>query len=182
MQRRSFLKGIGAALAAFGVVGEVDPEKLLWVPGARSFFLPSLTPPKPLVTGADAAKAYDDLPKFSDSAFRKVASTIGDREVSTAAGHVVTDEHWNVKSLNGRQVSAAEAARLRLTHFARFPKQVAFADLDKMTGQIIADRVAAGWADPIGPRNNEFVQRGSYYTGYWQPSSGVPRKIDIEGS
>ncbi len=39
--RRGFLKKVlgGAVAAAVGIV-TVDPEKLLWVPGARSFFVP----------------------------------------------------------------------------------------------------------------------------------------------
>lgn len=43
MERRSFLRalGLGAAVLAF------DPERLLWVPGARTYFLPS---PKTLLT------------------------------------------------------------------------------------------------------------------------------------
>lgn len=37
MNRRSFL-GLGAAATAVMVL---DPERLLWVPGAKTFFLPS---------------------------------------------------------------------------------------------------------------------------------------------
>ena len=40
MDRRSFLKGAAAAIAAGTVL---DPERLLWVPGAKTIFLPDTT-------------------------------------------------------------------------------------------------------------------------------------------
>ncbi len=41
MERRSFLRvlGLGATAIAAGLA--LDPERLLWVPGAKTFFLPS---------------------------------------------------------------------------------------------------------------------------------------------
>jgi 23S rRNA A1618 N6-methylase RlmF len=44
MNRRSFLTRLIAGTAAATVVGfELDPERALWTPGKKTFFLPSLT-------------------------------------------------------------------------------------------------------------------------------------------
>jgi hypothetical protein len=40
MERRSFFKKILGGLAAAAVASELDPERLLFVPGAKTFFLP----------------------------------------------------------------------------------------------------------------------------------------------
>lgn len=37
MDRRNFIKVFGAGIAAFGY----DPERFLWVPGAKTIFIPS---------------------------------------------------------------------------------------------------------------------------------------------
>lgn len=39
MDRRAFVKTFGVALAAFGL----DPDRLLWVPGAKTIFIPEQT-------------------------------------------------------------------------------------------------------------------------------------------
>jgi hypothetical protein len=49
MQRRGFLAALGTLAAGYAL----DPERLLWVPGAKTFFLPSIEgvrgcPPGPL--------------------------------------------------------------------------------------------------------------------------------------
>lgn len=47
MIRRSFLRVLGlgaAAAAATPLLEQLDPERLLWVPGAKTFFLPPVEP------------------------------------------------------------------------------------------------------------------------------------------
>ena len=141
MNRRSFLHrmtmGVAAAVA---VAADLDPEKLLWVPGARTIFLP---PEKRLVTGEEAVAAFKEVQS------KPIAA---EHFTHTAAGTVVSDAYWNVISVNGRRVSAAEAAWLRLNHFSRHggSSQRGSADHQAMTDQVVAQRVLAGWKDPLG--------------------------------
>lgn len=51
MNRRSFLKAITGGLAATAALATVDPEFLLWRPGAKSIFIPE--PPQPLAFHPD---------------------------------------------------------------------------------------------------------------------------------
>jgi hypothetical protein len=106
MNRRQFFTR--AAVAAAALV--VDPERLLWVPGAKAFFLP---PPKgPIVSGAQAEQAFKEI------AAKPFAEIIrGDHEVWTGVGHCVFDQDWNLLSVRGKPVTALEAARLQLGHY-----------------------------------------------------------------
>src|SRR5690606_38205400 len=47
MDRRAFLKALTTGLAATAATAVIDPEELLWVPGAKTYFLP---PDPPAVT------------------------------------------------------------------------------------------------------------------------------------
>lgn len=64
MNRRAFLKTLAAA-AAGAVAAEFDPERLLWVPGQKTFFLP---PEKRLVTAKtlEEALARSVMVEFPD--------------------------------------------------------------------------------------------------------------------
>jgi hypothetical protein len=56
--RRWFLKSLAAATAAVGAGFDVDPERLLWVPGRKTFFLPE----KKLVADpAEVRQAFHDI-------------------------------------------------------------------------------------------------------------------------
>jgi hypothetical protein len=59
INRRGFLKRLAASSTAVAGAFAIDPERLLWVPGAKTIFLPA---EKPLITGAaEVAKAYQDI-------------------------------------------------------------------------------------------------------------------------
>ncbi len=62
MNRRGFLKSLAAAVAGVAAY-EADPERLLWVPGAKTFFLP---PAKP-VELAPAIVSGDDVVPYIDA-------------------------------------------------------------------------------------------------------------------
>lgn len=48
MNRRDFLRLVGLGAVGAAAAATFDPERLLWVPGAKTFFLPST---KPIVVG-----------------------------------------------------------------------------------------------------------------------------------
>ena len=57
MNRRGFLSALGALSAAFAL----DPERLLWVPGAKTVFLPPAAPIPIKPFGVDVEFTDDDL-------------------------------------------------------------------------------------------------------------------------
>ncbi len=44
MDRRGFLRTLGLGATAVAAAHVLDPERALWVPGARTFFLPTPSP------------------------------------------------------------------------------------------------------------------------------------------
>lgn len=54
--RRGFLQTMLAAAVGTAATGTFDPERLLWVPGAKTFFLPSPT----LVTAQTMDEAIEE--------------------------------------------------------------------------------------------------------------------------
>ncbi len=50
MDRRSFLRVLALGAASVAIGATIDPERLLWVPGAKKIFLP---PAKPVVRFSD---------------------------------------------------------------------------------------------------------------------------------
>lgn len=82
MNRRAFLAG-AAAIAAAAVL---DPERLLWVPGAKTFFLPS---PKPEPVIAACAFHRGDVITINGLYARH---PITDRELPFLARFIVTDD------------------------------------------------------------------------------------------
>lgn len=59
MNRRGFLQTLGAAL----VGATLDPERLLWVPGQKTIFLP---PVQPIVTTIDTRQMFGVDFQWSD--------------------------------------------------------------------------------------------------------------------
>lgn len=133
MRRRSFFKWLATAAATVVGSQDLDLDRLLWVPGEKTFFLP---PEKPIVHGADAVRVYEQ--QVVPSIYKD-----GRREIHTAMGWVVVDAKENVLSIGGRPVSAVEAARARLTMFNR--RNPIRGNMVETVSQIISDRVAAGW-------------------------------------
>jgi hypothetical protein len=145
MNRRDFFKRL-AAVTAVGTAGvlvgqELDLERLLWVPGEKSYFLP---PPKPLITDVDLlAQEYKHL---VDPLLALKCGVY--HQVHTAVGLVESDAQWNVIRVGGKKVSAEEAARHRLNHFSRHghARNVGPVEVAQMTQQILGERFAAGWS------------------------------------
>lgn len=150
MNRRSFLKAIGLGTAAVAAVAtgvvEFDPERALWVPGAKTFFLP---PEKSLITDATAVQA--EFNRINAQNIEQVGKQayVGVRTVSTGVGSCEFDANWNLLRVNGRAVNAREAASYRL---GLYQSDGRWAGDDKLAAEtllIIQQRVAAGIVDPI---------------------------------
>ncbi len=147
MNRRGFLKWLAAGTAAIVGAGEIDVDRLLWVPGEKTIFLP---PEKKLVDGAEAQRIYNYYVSSQvDLVGLSPKSPLVGREVRTAVGLVAVDAFENVVALNGRVVSAREAAELRAKMFTRHGPSLSGEDLDAAVSRVITERIAAGWADPV---------------------------------
>lgn len=163
MKRRDFFKYLTGAGAALVIgAGEVDIDRILWVPGEKTIFLP---PQRIIIPGEEAAMA---LFESVDGAALPLRSALFARKISTAAGEVWVDANENVISVQGRNVGAQEAARLRLMMFNRSNKRPTDAQMNEMVSRVINERVAAGWKDPVGEKPWHF------------PIVMVPKKLDLE--
>lgn len=138
--RRDFLKalGIGAAsLAGAAVLGDTV-AKALWVPGAKTFFLP---PEKgPIVSGQDAVTAMRQIVE-ADPALRGQ----GVHVVYTGVGECTFDKDWNLLVVHGKRVTAMEAARLQSSNYQHGiqPRHTA-RELQQLAREIEARRTLAG--------------------------------------
>ena len=146
LDRRGFLKafslGVGAVAGAV-VLGDV--EKALWMPGAKTFFLP---PEKgPIISGDAAVGAFKDVQTRSFADALAVA-----HEVSTSAGTACFDAHWNLLSLGGQSVSSMEAARLQSSTYSAWwktqPLRHSPTELRQLAREIRARRALAGIPEP----------------------------------
>ena len=92
--RRGFLQRMASAAIALGAAGEIDYDKLLWVPGHRSFFLPSDAP----IVIPDAQTIDRILTAHNPlgAGMPRYTLTIAGR------GTFMFDEHW--KLLSGREI------------------------------------------------------------------------------
>ncbi len=113
MNRRGFLSLFAIGSAAIVAGHELDLEKLLWLPGQKSFFLP---PEKgPLVTGAAAESAFEQVQAQPlEHALRGLGQT-----VYTSIGMCVLDNAGVLVSVNGRIVTYVEAAQIQINHYQR---------------------------------------------------------------
>lgn len=135
LSRRGFLGILGTAAVSAGVGAaffELDPERLLWTPGERTIFLP---PETRLVAGEDAVAAYSRIQQSG-------------RRVWTAVGFARFDAHECLVEINGHKVTAVEAARLQASHYQRGTRPTQ--SVDEVLTMVVAQRVRAGWADPLG--------------------------------
>ena len=66
MNRRSFLTRLGLAAASAAALDLVDPEKLLWVPGAKTIIDLGATKHLEAPTDAQVAKLFDTRNGFDD--------------------------------------------------------------------------------------------------------------------
>lgn len=93
MNRRDFFKWLGAAGASLAAAGEFDLERLLWVPGHKTIFLPTVTIPEPALVDKVLAAHGVRVPRY----------TITTREVGT----MLFDKDWQL--LNGKELMAKPA-------------------------------------------------------------------------
>lgn len=155
MDRRGFLKafslGVGAVAGA-ALIGDVD--KALWTPGAKTFFLP---PEKaPVIGGPEALAAVKEmrLGDIKDEAHFKALTRgefpIAAHEVPTGAGRARFDANWNLLTLNGRPVTAHEAAVLQSSTYSGWRSNARHtpAELRQLAQEIRARRELAGIQEP----------------------------------
>lgn len=194
--RRDFLKRFTLGAAAVLAAVEIDPERLLWVPGAKTIFLPT---EKTLIDPAVAAAEYESLLRTAqDQRVQALLDIerahgvpgIGGHVVHTAVGNVVSDAQWNVITVNGKEISATEAAKLRLSYFNRSGRQPSIEQVARMASQIVGERMQAGWSFERSMRGMradnwgdgfDFKGRGPMRID-WDPLSTSPRKrISTDG-
>lgn len=94
MNRRDFFLWMAGASAAIGVGAEIDYDKLLWVPGAKTVFLPSETS----IIVPDA-RTVDRVLAAHGVTMPRYHMTLRGRE---DAGTYLFDENWNLMS--GREI------------------------------------------------------------------------------
>lgn len=112
MNRRSFLRvlGLGAAGAAVGAL-ELDPERALWVPGQKTFFLPEPRIGMPAIDLAAGPEAEAlglamsrDSKKVIDIVTKEMLEVL-ERNLAFAKGIHRAYDHFNVSFPNGHTVN-----------------------------------------------------------------------------
>lgn len=143
MNRRAFLSRLvtgAAAITAASLVDlegfGLDVERLLWVPGQKTFFLP---PTESFVSGADAVKDFETIQQRPLQEVLK-----GARHVRTRRGILTFDAAWNIIGLEGRRLTAAEATQLRQESFAPWGGRWTDPNVSVTEPDIIAARAAMG--------------------------------------
>lgn len=141
MDRRNFLFRMAGAAAAALAATELDPDKLLWVPGKKTFFLPA---EKTIIAGAEAVKelALREQSAIADAVERKTGIVNPTRyTVSTGAGRFTFDTDWMMLTANGRVVTPAEAGAYHATLFQqRDPRWLS--DEQRRVADMHATRIA----------------------------------------
>lgn len=152
--RRGFIQSLVAATTAALAV-EIDPERALWVPGAKSFFIPEQPAVKNLIT--DPAQVATEYKLIRSNLAHSNLST-GGRVVYTSIGAAEFDKDWNLLRLSGRPItSAREAADLMARHYTHHGNRPHGAAFERIVEQVAAKRAAAGLKDQIdtpGRRND----------------------------
>ena len=127
--RRGFLQSLMAATAS-ALAYDVDPERLLWVPGQKTIFLPPAKPTQ-IVTATEIPSNV---------------SLVGERTVHTAMGRAVFDAHWNLLKLGSRKITSAyDAAMLQHNAYQGRWKQPPV----DLVSRVAAARAAAGLRDSV---------------------------------
>lgn len=153
--RRGFLSRLVAGAAAVTASSfldlegfENDPEKLLWVPGQKTFFLP---PVEEFRSGADAIA---DFATIQQRPLKEVLK--GAKHVQTRRGVLTFDAAWNIIGLNGRRLNTAEATQLRQESFAPWGGRWKDPDVAVTEQDITTQRAASGVTEP--------TRRETYFT------------------
>ena len=139
--RRRFLQTLVAATAS-AVALEIDPERLLWQPGAKTFFIPDTSAPKNLITDAGQINAaYVQLATIPPEIRAGLR-----HETMTAIGLAKFDGDWNLLTLNGRPItSARKAADFIASKYTAFGPRAT----NDFVAQIAAKRAQAGLQDDV---------------------------------
>lgn len=158
MNRRGFLKAFGAAVATAMAV-EIDPERLLWTPGTKSFLIPDSPKPKNIIVDVEMVRAeWEKLHEPGRAALFQ-REILGKREAGTAVGNVVFDADWNALTLSGRPIrSAREAAALIASNYTSTrepslynPNGAQYGKFEDLVARTAAKREAAGLKDDVRP-------------------------------
>ena len=150
VSRRGFLQALVAATAAAAAL-ELDPERALWRPGERTFFLPDAPAPKQILSGDSAVLEMNRLLTERPEDFARTIK--GTHRVSTSVGQAEFDNEWNLLKLDGRPITnAREAARLQAKHYTAFGNGGHGARFEDLVDQVAAKRAAAGLRDEVDER------------------------------
>ena len=144
--RRGFLQALGAATTAALAI-DIDPERLLWVTGKKSFLIPESPAPKNVISDPGVIKAeFANVVRRAEADGLKTVVT--GYSVDTAVGRAQFDTHWNLLSLNGRRItSAREAADLQARHYTSYGDRGP--NFSARVARVAAARAAAGIRDEV---------------------------------
>ena len=140
MDRRLFLKRLAAATAVLGGASFVDPEFLVWVPGAKTIFLP---PAKPVIAATPIVQAtVQDFQEIDRLAKLSIASRRGRRYIEhvDAAAFVTTVNEGAAKDALFKR--GFVDANYVVTNQGRTVSTRSFEELMRTTGDI-ATRIYA---------------------------------------
>lgn len=144
MKRRDFFKFLAAGAATLGAAGEIDYERLLWVPGRKTIFLPSeegvFVPDEATIDKVLAAHGIK-MPRYhlTLASFGEGGKTL------------LFDENWQL--MNGREIGRmGERTRLTSTDNDRIQRELGFDVPRRLQRMRLEDRprdiVAVGGEHP----------------------------------
>lgn len=125
LTRRAFLRA-AAVTAAAGLV--LDPERLLWVPGAKTFFLPSVQaatePEVEAIVGSDGMWSISHLVVGFDGREQYVTTRMSEQDYHATKGRLAFSQsrHLTIRMPTGYTVTVGKWQPVQRAHGRQDPK------------------------------------------------------------